>query len=435
MQNTSPIKSTAKDVSSVQKQINVEVPAEEVKKALDRAYQKIGQKVHLKGFRPGKAPRKMLEEYYRQDAESEAVGILLETTYPKALQETDIHPIAQPKITVTTFGVDKDFAYEALVDVRPIIEVKDYKGQSFEKDSNEIEDKEIDDQIKNLQERMAQLAPLTEDRSTKAFDVVVMDYQGYLEGSPVDSLVAKDSVAEIGKGYLFPELEEGLLNLNRGDKKEVEVQFPEGWADKNVAGKKVKIAVELKDIKEKKLPEVNDDFAKDLGFESLAILKTKIVDDMKGNKEQWVKNRLRRQVLEKFVEKNAFDVPPSMIESELQHMFKLFENNLANQGTTLQKAGVTQEDFYSRNRDEAAFRVKGALIFDEIAKKENIVISMADVDQRITEMAVAAGQAPEAWKQYYQKNNMLSGIAGAILEEKVLDFVLSESKISTKVSK
>ncbi len=429
------ITSTSKDLSSVQKQINVEVPSEEVKKALDRAYQKIGQKVQLKGFRPGKAPRKMLEEYYRQDAESEAVGLLLENSYPVALQQTQVNPIAQPKITVTSFGIDKTFTYEAVVDIRPVIDVKDYKGQKFEKESVEISDKEIEDQIKNLQERMAQLAPLTEDRATRTMDVVVMDYQGYLEDAPVSTLLAKDSVAEIGKGYLFPELEEGLLNLKRGDKKAVDVQFPEGWADKAVAGKKVKIEVELKDIKEKKMPEVNDDFAKDVGFESLAVLKEKIVADMKSNKEQWAKNRLRRQVIEKFVEKNSFEVPASMIDSELQHMFKLFQNNLANQGMTIEKSGVTQEDFFERNREEAVFRVKGALIFDEIAKKENILVTMPDVDQRISEMAIAAGQAPEAWKQYYQKNNMLSGIAGAILEEKVLDFVLSESKITTKASK
>ncbi|QQR79643.1 MAG: trigger factor [Deltaproteobacteria bacterium] len=246
------ITSTSKEISSVQKQINVEVPASEVKKALDRAYQKVGQKVQLKGFRPEKAPRAMLEEYYRQDAESEAVGILLESSYPVALKDLDIHPIAQPKITVTSFGIDKNFTYEALVELRPVIDVKDYKGQKFEKDSVEIADKEIEDQIKNIQERMAQLAPLTEDRTTKAMDVVVMDYQGYLEDAPVASLLAKDSVAEIGKGYLFPELEEGLLNLKRGDKKTVDVQFPEGWADKAIAGKKVKIDVELKDIKEKR---------------------------------------------------------------------------------------------------------------------------------------------------------------------------------------
>ncbi len=427
------MKHMLKEVSEVQKQLDISVPSEDFKKSLDAAYHKIGQKAHLKGFRPGKAPRAVLEKYYRQDAESDAVRELIDKVYPEAVRVSGVIPVNYPAITITSFGPDKDFAFQALFDVRPIFEVKGYQGLKLEKDSVDIQDQEVDDQIKNLQERMAQLVPLTADRKTQTHDVIVMDYQGYLNKEPIATLSAKDSTAELGKNYLFPELELGLLNMTRGEKKKIKVTFPEAWVDKKVAGQAVDFEIELKDIKEKKLPELNDDFAKDVGnFTSFEDLKKRIQGDLSHNKEQWAQNRLRRQVIEKLIEKNPFSIPNSMIESELEHMLRLFESNLKNQGMTLEKAGVTRDDFFSKNRDEAAIRVKGALIFDAVAQKENVTITAEEVDRRIEQMARAAGQSADSWKSYYQKNNMLSGIAGTILEEKTLAFVLSQSKIEIK---
>lgn len=181
------------------------------------------------------------------------------------------------------------------------------------------------------------------------------------------------------------------------------------------------------------MPEINDDFAKDVGpFENLDGLKAKIKEDLSRNKDQAVKNQLRREVLDKLIAENEFLVPEAMIQIEMEDMFRRFEGNLRAQNITLEQAGVTVEDFYAKNRDEAIHRVRGALIFDAIARKENVSVTAEEIDKRVEEMAKLAGQQPAVWKKYFQEHNMLGRVEGALLEEKALDFVLSRSTIKDR---
>ncbi len=427
------MKVTLTDISEVKKQLSVVIPAEEVARELDAAYFRIGQKANLKGFRPGKVPRPILEQNYRQDVESDAIRNLISKSYPEAVRETGVVPIASPEVTLTGFGPFQDLTYQALVELRPTLEAKGYSGLSLEQEKVSVSDNEVMGELKKMQERMAQLVPVAEKRRAKALDVVSMDYQGFLSGELVKDLSGKESIVELGKGYLFPELETGLLEMTPGEKKKLRVTYPKEWADKKLAGQAVDFEIDLKEIKEKKMPELNDDFAKDLGsFTTLEEVKDKVKTEIVRSKEQASKNKLRTLVIERLIKENVFQIPEAMIQSELEHMFHLLEENLKAQGISLEQAGIQKEDFFTKNRDESIFRVKGALIFDAIAQKENIQVSPQEVDQRIAEMARMAGQSEDAWKRYYQKNEMLAGIAGVILEEKTLDFVLSQSKIKVK---
>lgn len=427
------MKVTVADISEIKKQLNIEVPASEVAKELDVVYQKIGQKAKIRGFRPGKIPRSILEQNFRQDAETDALRQLISRSYPEAVREVGVMPIAGPEVTISSFGPLQDLIYQAVIELRPVFEAKGYQGLELEKEKTDVQAGEIEEELKRLQDRMAQLVPIAETRKAKAQDVVVMDYQGYLAGEAVKDLVGKDTVVELGKGYLFPELEAGLTEMTSGEKKRIPVSYPAEWGDAKLAGKMVDFEIDLKEIKEKKLPELNDDFAKDLGsFMSLEEVKDRMRGEILRGKEQSTKNNLRHQVLTKLIAANEFPVPEAMIQTELDHMYHLLEDNLKRQGVTLEQAGIQKEDYFSKSREEAIFRIKGALIFDTIAQKENVGVTHEEVEHRIEEMAKQAGQSPEAWKRYYQQNNGMAGIAGVILEEKTLDFVLSQSRIKTK---
>lgn len=426
-------KVTLKDVSPIRKDLEVIVAVADVARQLDETYKRIGSKARLKGFRPGKVPRSVLEQYYRQDAESEAIRDLINKSYPAAVREAGVMPIAAPQIRVTAFGPEQELAYEAMIEIPPQFEVKGYQGLELAKDKIVVTDAEIEENLKGLQDRLTQLMPLIEDRPTRDHDIVSLDYQGSLDGKPVAGFEGKDFLVELGKGYLFPEIETALLGCKVGEKKRVQVTLPDNWTDKNLAGKVIDYELAVKQIKQKKVPELNDDFAKDVGsYENLDALKAKIREDVSRTKEQAAKNNLRREVLDKLIALNDFLVPEAMIQVEMEDMFRRFEGNLRAQGMTLEQAGVTVEDFYAKNRDEAVHRVRGALIFDAVARKENISVTPEEVDRRIEEMAKLAGQQAPVWKKYFKEHNMLGRVEGALLEEKALDFVLTQSKIKIK---
>lgn len=423
-------KVTLKDVSPIRKDLEIVVAAEEVSRALDETYRRIGSRAKLKGFRPGKVPRSVLEQYYRQDAESEAMRELINKSYPAALREAGVVPIASPQIRVMAFGADKELVYEAMVEIPPQFEVAGYQGLKLDKDKIEVTDQEIDDNLKGFQDRLTQLVPLPEDRPTQENDIVALDYLGTLNGKPVNGFEGKDFLVELGKGYLFPEIEKVMLGAKVGEKRTTQVTLPDNWADKNLAGKKIDYDLTLKEIKEKKVPELNDDFAKDLGqFTTLEEVKEKIRSDVKRGKEQAQKNKFRREIIQQLIDKNEFLVPEAMILIELEDMLRRFEGNLRAQGMTLEQAGVTVKDFIDKNRDEAVFHVRGALLFDAIARKESIAVTPEEVDKRIEDMAKLSGQAPAVWKKYFSENNMMGRVEAAVLEEKALDFVLSLSKM------
>jgi len=422
-----------KEVSPIRKDLEVIVAATDVDHHLDQVYKRIGNKARLKGFRPGKVPRSVLEQHFRQDAESEAVRDLINQSYPLALREVGVMPIASPQIRVTSFGPSQDLAYEAMIEIPPQFEVKGYQGLELSKDKIEVTDQEIADNLKALQDRLTQLTPLIEDRPTQEKDVIALDYLGTLDGKPVAGFEGKDFLVELGHGYLFPEIEKVLVGAKIGEKRQTRVTLPEAWADKNLAGKSIDYDLTVKQIKQKKVPELNDDFAKDVGpFESLDALKAKIKEDVARGKEQAAKNKLRRDVIDKLIAENDFMVPEAMIQIEMEDMFRRFEGNLRAQNITLEQAGITVEDFYAKNRDEAIHRVRGALIFDAVARKENIAVTAEEIDKRVEEMAKLAGQQAPVWKKYFREHNMLGRVEGALLEEKALDFVLSRSTMKTK---
>jgi trigger factor len=317
-----------------------------------------------------------------------------------------------------------------VVEIRPKIEVTGYSGLTLTKEKIDLTDEEVQESLKSLRDRMTTLAPLAVARPSEAGDVVSFDYRGLLGGKEIAGFTAKGYQAELGRGQVLAEIDSGLIGMGLEERKRISATFPADATDKNVAGKKVEIEVVLKGIKEKKIPELNDDFAKDLGdFATLEEVKARIREDLARSKEEAAKNGLRKQMIENLIEKNAFQVPEGMVRAELEEMLRQFEANLRSQGVTPEAAGVTRDDFFTKNRDAALFRVKGRLLCDAIAEKEKITVSPEEIDLQIGDMARVSGQTTVVLKKYFQENDRLSWIEETVREEKTLDFVLSRSKI------
>ncbi|MBI4373506.1 MAG: trigger factor [Deltaproteobacteria bacterium] len=419
------------EVTEITRKLDITLPAETVRVALEQAYYAVGRKTSLKGFRPGKVPKEVLQLHCRQDAEEQAIQELVNNSYPKALETVAILPVSYPQIAVRNFKEGEDFTYEATVEIRPTIDPKGYEGLALTKDNPDVSEKELSETLKNLRERAAQLIPPEPARGVARGDVVIFDYEAFQDGKPLAGAKAEGYVAEIGQKSLLPEFEEGLVGMQLSEKKSIDITYPSDWADKNLAGKRMRYEVTLKELKEKKLPELDDDFAKDLGsFNTLDELKERIRTQMGREKETDSKNHLARQIVEKLQEKNKISVPQGMIHMELDLMFHQWLSSMRpEQKPAKGQIEAVQAEFFKRNEEEARLRVIGGLFFDGISRREGIQVAPEEVEKRIEAIAAQSGQPVEDLKKQYHDKNLYPGIEANLREEKTLDFVLSKAKI------
>ena len=422
------MKTELKEISEIGREVAVEISIEEIDEEFDIVYEKIARKTHWKGFRPGKVPRNLVVESYQKEAESDVLNNLVSKTYGPALDASGMKPITKPEVTVTHFTPGEEMRYTIVFDVKPVIDVKGLSDLVLTRPSSEVTEEEIQERLRDIQDKMAQLEPLSTPRKANSGDIVLIDYTGFREGQPLPGFEAKDFRIELGKKSVLEELETAILEMMPEEKKRISLTLPEEFANKTLAGQVIELDVALKEIKTKKLPELNDDFAKDLGeFESLEDVKTKIREDIGQNKQQNAHHQLRRQVIEKLAQANSFPVPEGMIQNELEDMLHYFEQNLLQQGFDPKHSDFNKEEFFSKNRDEATLRVKGGLIFDAVSQKQNISVTSEEIQQRAEAIFRVSG--PPDWKKT-DPAMLAARIEGLIREEKTLDFVLSQSTIN-----
>ncbi|MBI2066853.1 MAG: trigger factor [Deltaproteobacteria bacterium] len=421
------------EVTDITRKIDVTLTADEFKQAWEKACQKVGGSANLKGFRPGKVPREVLKQNYRQEIESEAAKQLVNDSYPHAVEESGVTPVSYPEITIRQLKEGDEFIYEAVVEIRPTIDIKDYTDLKLTKKKTDPTDDEVHQGLKHLQERAAQLSPLLIERPAQSGDVILFDYEATQGGKPLPNGSVKDYSAELGRGALLPDFEKGILGMFSGQTREIDIHYNADWHDKKIAGQKVTYKVALKDIKEKKLPELNDEFAKDLGnFTTLEEVKLKVREQIVIERERHEQNALTAQVVDQLAEKNPCSIPNGMIDVELEAMFRHLTSTLQAQGVSPEQAGIKWEEFAAHSREEARKRVMGSLFLEAISKKENITVTSEEVTQRIKEIALHNQQEFEKLDQYYRSKNLLPAVESGLREEKTLAFVLSKAKIKNE---
>ncbi|MFO1464347.1 MAG: trigger factor [bacterium] len=419
------------EVSPIRKKMHFELPPEAFQKALDRAYDKLKKKVQIKGFRKGKVPRSILEKYYKAQTEMETVSDLIDKSYRDAIQEHAIPAVEMPKISDLKVEADQPITFTAEVEVQPKVETKDYLKIKLKKPNTQVTDEELEGELKALQKAHAQKVPAAEGAEAKEGHQATIHYAGTVEGQAFEGGTAQNVLVDLGAGRYLPDFEKGILGMKKGESRDIPVQFPEDYSHEPLRGKLAQFKIDLVELKEESLPTLDDEFAKDLGqFETLAQVKEQLRDHMQKNKEGQARGELFNQVLEHLIAKNPFEVPEAMIGRELDYMLHTLQNQLKQQGLSLEKLGMTPEDYRVRNREEAIRRIKGFLLFDSIALQNQLEVTEEEMQAKMAHLAAQYKQPVEAIYRYYQEHNMLRPLFNQILEEKTLDYLIGQADIT-----
>ena len=424
------MKSVVEDISTVKKKINIEVAPDDVAREMDKALADVGKKAKIPGFRPGKAPKNIVERHYGDEVKSEVVHRLVTESYMKALQEHNLNPVDMPEIeNISTLAKGSPLTFTAVVEVRPNIELGVYDGVEVKETAVAVSDAEVTETIDRLREMYAQLE-VVEGRPIEKNDTAIIDFEGFRDGKTIEGAKASDYMLSLGSNSLIPGFEEQLVGMNRGETREISVTFPADYNNKDLAGKDAAFTVTLKEIKKKVLPELNDEFAKDIGNNAtVAELTEGIKKDIEYRKKNDQASAQREELLSKLVDAHTFDIPPGMVERELQSMARSHATRMARQGVDVKSFDFPK--FSAENKQLAEKRVKGILLLDVIAEKEKIDVTDQEVSSAIAVMAKSSGQTADAVRKYYESlDGGVENLRSSLMREKTLSLLLSRAKKS-----
>lgn len=411
--------------------LTIEVDAEKVKEGLDAAFKKVVAQVNVPGFRKGKMPRGMFEKRFGVESlYQDAIDFLLPEAYASAIDETGIEPVDRPEIDVEQIEKGKSLIFKATVTVKPEVKLGEYKGLEVEKLETEVTEEDVNNEITSLQERQAELV-VKEDGKAENGDTVVMDFEGFVDGEAFEGGKAENYSLELGSGQFIPGFEEQLEGTAAGESKDVEVTFPEEYHAAELAGKKAVFKVTVHEIKGKELPELDDEFAKDVDeeVETLDALKEKIRTRLEESKKQESENNLRDTVVEKAADNAEIDLPAVMIDNEVDRMMQEFEQRLQMQGMNLelyfQFSGQDESALREQMKEEGEKRVRINLTLEEIAKAENIEVTDEEVTAELDKMAEMYNMTADAIKQAL---GSLDSVKADLKVKKAVDFLIENSK-------
>ena len=409
--------------------LKIEVPADRVTEELNSLYHDLKRKANLPGFRRGKVPLDILKTYFKGSIRADALDRLIPNTYQEVLKENDFIPCSQPKIEEVKYEENKPLSFKATVEIKPKIILKRYKGLKAKRIIKIIIEDDVNRALKRLASRHAEFITV-ENRPTKKGDWVIIDFVGSMEGRPFKDNEAKNFSLEIGSKTLVGDFEDQLIGLKKGEEKEVKVKFPRDYHNKELDGREVLFKVDLKEIKEKKLPSLNDEFAKDLKFNNLGELKKRIKEDLEKYETEHSERLLKDNLMDWLIRKTPFPLPRAMVERELEAMVEDALTRMRYSGIDPKKMGIEEVKLKERYRPSAETKVRNTLILEEIGKKENIEVSKEEIGKRIEEMAKASGQKKEDLEEFFQKERShLAGLREEIRLKKALELIINETRI------
>jgi trigger factor len=415
--------------------LTVEVDAEKVNESLDSAFKKVVKQVNVPGFRKGKMPRPLFEKRFGVESlYQDAIDLMLPDAYTAAIEETGIDPVDRPEIDVEQIEKGKSFIFTAKVIVKPEVKLGEYKGIEVEKFDTTVTDEDVDNEIKGLQEKQAELV-VKEEGKAELGDTVVMDFEGFVDDEAFEGGKADNYSLELGSGQFIPGFEEQLVGLGTGESKDVEVSFPEEYHATELAGKPAVFKVTLHEIKGKELPELDDEFAKDVDdeVETLDALKEKIKSRLEHDKKHQEEHHIQDTVVEKATAASEIDVPEIMFENEVDRMLQEFEQRLQMQGMNLelyfQFSGQNEQALRDQMKEEAEQRVRGSLTLEAIGKAENIEASEEELNEELEKMSSQYNMTVENIRAALGN---LDALKGDIVARKTVQFLVDNSKTVEK---
>ncbi|MBC2299170.1 trigger factor [Listeria welshimeri] len=382
--------------------LTFDIEQEKVKEGLDRAFVKVRKTLNVPGFRKGKVPRQIFNQRFGEEAlYQDALDILLPEVYSQAIDEAGIDPVDTPQVNIESMEKGETWVLTAEVTVKPEVKLGDYKGLEVEKRETELTTEELEAELKQLQERQAELV-VKEDAPAENGDTVILDFEGFKDGVAFEGGQAENHSLELGSGQFIPGFEEKLVGLKAGDEADIELTFPEEYHAEDLAGQPVVFKVKLHEIKTKEVPALDDELAKDIDeeVETLDELKEKISKRLQEAKEESVAQAKQEEVIAKAVENAEVDIPHAMVHHEADHLMNHFAQDLQAQGLTpelyYQFTGQTEEAMHAQMETDAEKRVKMNLVLEAIAEAENIEPTEEAIDEEISTLAEKYGMEKDA---------------------------------------
>jgi trigger factor len=407
------------DISPVKKILHVEIPEEDVTREVEKAYGTLRGQARIKGFRPGKVPRAILERRFADDVHSDVSGQLIQSSYGEALRETDLVPLGEPAIDRPHLEKGHPYRYSVTVEVCPLIEDLKLDGLKFKQRVHAVTDEEVETQLKMLQKQNAELRPVEEKRTVRHGDVVIIDYEGFREGKPFEAAGKTENFqVEVGSGRILKDFDQQLLGMEPNGTKAFDVSFPEDYYNKDLAGLDVRFEVVLKEIKEEIVPEMDDTFAKSVGeYETLEVLKEAIKKGLERRYDIQSERQLREDIVDALVAQSRFELPEALVEEELSALVVDAQNAMAQRGLSLEESGQTLEGLAAKFRPVAEKKVREYLVLQKVIEQEGIAVTEELVEQGYTELSEAMGQPVDTIKQFHDSYRD----AYKVFEQKILE--------------
>jgi trigger factor len=426
------MKSTVEKLGNNQVALEVEITTERVEEALEQASRKVARQVRIPGFRPGRAPRRVIEmRLGREVLYQEALDELIPEAYGQALQENEITPIDAPELDILEMEDGKPLRFKATVEVKPEVTLGEYRGLEATKQTEKVTNADVDGVLEEMRERNAELVSSSKEGIENG-DFAVIDFTGYVDDQPFPGGAAQGYTLEVGRGHFIPGFEEQLIGAKLEETREVTVTFPEDYGAPQLAGKEARFEVKIQEIKEKRYPALNDEFAKDVGdFETLLELRADIRQHLEESAEQEAERKLEEDLITEVVKRSTVDIPAKMIDRQVEHKREHLERDLQYSGLTeeqyLNIVGVTEEEIEARWRTEAEQEVKTSLVMEALIAAEAVAVSDEEFDEHIDDLA---GDGPDAARRRELLEAQKERLGDRLVFQKAVTFLKDNATIN-----
>jgi trigger factor len=428
------MKVEVQELGACARRLEIEIAPENVKKELDQAYRELAKKVSIRGFRKGKIPRPVLERYHRNSVEDEVLQKLIPSSFEQAVKDQGLRAVGQPKLDDIKLDDEKVLRYTATVEVLPEIALQTYGGWELTKEVRVVTDADVERELQELQNRHVSLVSIEEDRPVQEGDYVLISFEGFRDGQPVQGSKAENYALVVGSKTVVENVERGLVGMRKGEVREIPVQFPETYQNRAMAGQEVTFQVTVNEIKERILPTLSDEFAREAGsVDTLAELKEKLRKNQEEIAEREARRALHEVIVSRLIEANPFELPPGMVEAETETLIADLQRQLRPQQSDAAPLQITEE-VRQQLREQAITRIKRELLIEEVSKREGITVDDGDVEAELKRLAERMEQRPEYIRRQMEHSGALASIRHNILADKVLDFVAAQCTV-TEVSK
>lgn len=423
------MKVSVEEVSGCKRALRVEVEPDAVASKLQETVRAFGQRVSVPGFRRGHVPRGLIQRRFQHEIRSEVLRELIPASYLEALKETGLDTVGEPAVEEVSWEEGQPLRYRAVVEVKPTIEVREYRGIPVQREKVEVTDDEVERALQDIREGAAEYVPM-EGWPALQEDLVVLDHDGSLDGKPFRGGRAENVTLIVGARNVLPGFDEAVVGMQRGQSKEIAVDFPPDFPRRDLAGRRAEFRITVKEVKKKRVPALDDEFAKSVGdCATVAELREKVRGELRHRKEREQEEAVKAQILDKIAAAHPIDVPEALVDAEAQAILHEVARSLAAQGSRVRGGAEARDALVAKAKEAAGRRVRSRLLLEAIARQEGLDATDEEVEGELKRLAAAANHPVEDLRRALAEGDRRAGLRAQLRERKTLDLLYAQARI------